>query len=38
MSIVVARKNVFSNIEILKLYFRKLKIVINKKDIQETNY
>lgn len=38
MSIAVARKNVFSDIEILELYFRKLKNIINVKDIQIANY
>ena len=38
MSIVVARKNISSNIKILKLYFKKLKIVVDKKNIQETDY
>ena len=37
-SIAIARKNVFSNIATLELYFKKLKIVINEKDIQSINY
>ncbi len=38
MSIAIVRKNIFSNIEILELYFKKLKIVVDKKNIQKTNY